>query len=91
MNGERNATKLANLCEPVILKKKKEQVVSALKGSFKQEYVFMLRQAFQAYQFYQAQINECDKVIETLLNKMTSDKKILFRETSTLEAQPAEY
>jgi hypothetical protein len=61
LNGERNANKLANLCETFILKKKKEQVVNALKGSIKEEYVFMLKQAFQAYQFYQSKINEYEK------------------------------
>ena len=75
LNGERNANKLANLCEPIILKKKKEQVVGSLKGSFKEEYVFMLKQAYQAYQFYQSQINECDKEIENLLTRMNQDKE----------------
>jgi hypothetical protein len=74
LEGERNAAKLASLCEPIILRKKEEQVISALKGNFKEEYVFMLRQAFKAYLFYQSQMNECDKEIEKLLTRMLQGK-----------------
>jgi DNA-binding protein YbaB len=74
--GESDAYKLANLCETSILKKKKEAVIESLKGNFKEEYVFMLRQAFNAYQFYQKQIKECDKEVDKLLIRITAHKEV---------------
>jgi transposase len=77
LDGESDAYKLSNLCETSILKKKKDAVIESLKGNYKEEYVFMLRQAFNAYQFYQNQIKECDKEVDKLLIRMTANKEVL--------------
>jgi len=77
LDGECDAYKLANLCDTSILKKKKEAVIESLKGNYKEEYVFMLRQAFKAYQFYQNQIKECDKEVDKLLIRMTANKEVV--------------
>lgn len=69
--GERNAERLADLCEPSILKTKRARVVSSLNGNFKQEHIFALKQALSAYDFYQQQITECDTQIESLLKQHT--------------------
>ena len=69
--GERKAERLADLCEKSILKTKRERVVASLKGNYKSEHVFALKQALCAYDFYQNQITECDKQIEALLNDHT--------------------
>ena len=69
--GERNAERLADLCEKSILKTKRERVVASLKGNYKSEHIFALKQALCAYDFYQNQIVECDKQIEALLNDHT--------------------
>ena len=71
--GERNPERLANLCEASILKTKREKVIASLKGNFKAEHIFALKQALGCYGFYQHQIYECDKQIETLLNNHTDD------------------
>lgn len=76
LKGERNPETLVNLCENSILKKKKSLVISSLKGNFRTDYIFALRQAVSSYEFYQQQILECDKQIEILLNKMTKDKPL---------------
>lgn len=76
LKGERNPERLVNLCENSILKKKKSLVISSLKGNFRTDYIFALRQAVSSYEFYQQQILECDKQIEFLLNKMTKDKSL---------------
>lgn len=73
LSGERNANKLLKLCEKSIINKKGEQVKSSLAGNYKKEYIFMLKQAYQAYQFFQEQIKTCDKEIEILLKKITED------------------
>jgi transposase len=71
VSGERSAERLADLCEKSILKTKRDRVVASLKGNFKAEHIFALKQALSAYNFYQQQLNECDKQIEALLNEHT--------------------
>lgn len=74
LSGQSDANELANLCDQTILRKKKDAVIEALKGNYKEEYIFMLKQAYAAYLFYQKQIKECDRVINKILIKMTKDK-----------------
>ncbi len=71
VQGERDAQQLAALCQQSILKSKRDQVVASLKGNFKSEHVFALKQALAAYDFSQNQIAECDKQIEALLKDYT--------------------
>jgi transposase len=71
--GERNPERLANLCETRILKMKREKVVASLKGNYKAEHVFALKQALAAYDFCLKQITECDKQIEALLKEHTDN------------------
>lgn len=49
--GERNAEHLAELCDVRILKTKRGRVVASLKGNFKAEHDFALKQALAAYDF----------------------------------------
>lgn len=69
--GEQNPERLTDLCEASILKTKRENVIASLRGNFKPEHIFALKQALNAYNFYQQQITECDKQIESLLNHHT--------------------
>jgi transposase len=71
VQGERNTEYLAELCEDSILKTKRDNVIASLKGYFKAEHVFALKQALSAYDFYQNQIAECDLQIEALLDAHT--------------------
>jgi transposase len=73
VQGERNPERLADLCERSILNTKRGRVIASLKGNFKAEHLFALKQALCAYEFYQKQITECDKQIEALLNDHTND------------------
>ncbi len=70
LEGERDAEKLALLCDARILAKKRENVIQSLKGNYKEEYIFALRQAYQCWQFYQKQIQACDVKISALLDKL---------------------
>lgn len=70
LNGERNLDKLADLTDPRI-KATRETIVKSLDGIWKDEYLFMLKQAYQEYHFYHQQIKECEeKIKEQLLQQV---------------------
>jgi len=71
--GNHNPIKLIGLCEKSILKKKKDLVMSSLYGNFRNDYIFSLKQAVDAYEFYQQKVAECDKEIQALLDFVTKD------------------
>jgi transposase len=73
LSGETDSHKLLKLCNRQIIKNKSTQVIASLKGNYKKEYLFLLKQARHSYQFFQQQIKECDKEIELLLEKITKD------------------
>jgi transposase len=73
IDGNHNPERLTDLCDKSILKNKRQLVLSSLKGNFKEEYIFSLKQAYNAYQFYQGQIAECDKQLELLLRLITKE------------------
>lgn len=72
--GNHNPAELLLLCENSILRNKREMVLASLQGNFREEYIFMLKQAVDAYEFYIYKMFECDKQIETLLKKINYDK-----------------
>jgi len=76
VGGERKPETLAALCEASILKKKRTEVIASLKGNFKKEHIFSLKQAIDGYNFYQQQLSQCDTEIQTLLEHFTNDKPI---------------
>jgi transposase len=73
LKGERDATKLAALCEESILKKKRAEVVRSLQGVWKDEHLFTLKQALGGWEFCQTQVAECDAAIATQLSALTRD------------------
>jgi transposase len=87
LSGQKDPKKLAELCEPIILKRKRERVIESLQGNYKEEYLFMLKQAFDAWQFYQQQIQDCDHQIEQILTTLTKDTIL----ESTGQASPSRH
>lgn len=73
LHGERHPNKLLKLCDEKIVKNKSREVTQSLIGNYQDEYLFLLEQSYQAYNFYQAQIKDCDKKIEKLLKEITKD------------------
>ena len=67
--GERDPKRLLELCDVQIKKNKAERVVESLRGTWQAEHLFALRQAVGAWDFYQAQIRECDQQIEQVLHE----------------------
>jgi len=70
LNGERNKNVLLNLCHQSILKNKKELILKALDGRYTEAGLFALKQAYEGYKFYHNQIEECDKMISTVINRI---------------------
>jgi len=66
LNGERNSKKLASLRDKRC-KNSVETIQKSLKGHFKKEHLFALKQATELYDTYQQQIMQCDLEIETHL------------------------
>jgi transposase len=76
LKGERNAEKLAALCDGRIQSHKKEAIIKSLQGVWKEEYVFELRQSFELFQIYHLKVQQCDAEIEKhLLEKAGMEKQ----------------
>lgn len=74
LKGERDKEKLLMLCHSKIIKNKKEEVLKALNGRYTKQGLFALRQAFESYCFYQNQIEQCDRMIDEVLQKISRGK-----------------
>lgn len=66
LGGERNAETLSKLRGGGI-KASEEDIIKSLQGIWKEEQLFMLKQAVEDYEFRQKQIKECEEVIEKQL------------------------
>ncbi len=71
LEGERNVEVLAGLCDPRI-QATKEEMIKSLEGIWSDEYLFMLKQAYEEYYFYQKQIKDCNKKIQEQLLKQVA-------------------
>jgi transposase len=70
LKGERNKEKLLKLCHISVIKNKKDEILKSLNGKYTQAGLFALQQAFDAYNFYQRQIQQCDVMLDKILKKM---------------------
>lgn len=71
LDGVRNPEKLWELRQEYITNEKRQNVIDSLKGNYRKEYLFGIRQALQMWEQYQLMQKYCDKEIEKLLQKMT--------------------
>lgn len=67
LSGERNPQTLASLAD-ARCKKDKATIAKALEGTWDVEHIFALRQAWDAYHFFENQIKECDAQMEIFLD-----------------------
>jgi transposase len=67
LQGEREPQALLNLCTSDLIKRKGEDILLALEGNYKQEYIFELQQAYDGYMFYRDQVRKCDIEAEKIL------------------------
>lgn len=68
LNGERDPIALADLRDPRI-KAPQDVIIKSLTGIWRPEYLFMLEQAHEEYQFYQKQIQDTEEKIRDQLLK----------------------
>jgi transposase len=68
--GQRDPEQLVKLRDKRVYKSTPRQMQAALVGDYRAEHLFVLNQSLQAYRFYQARIEECDREIEPLLEKL---------------------
>lgn len=73
LNGERDPSVLAEYRDRH-LKATKKEVAKALEGDYREEYLFLLKQAYDSYCFVARQIEDCDREIEKRLCSL--NKKI---------------
>lgn len=75
LDGERDPRKLAELrnchCKASV-----QEIAQALDGTYRDEHVFALEQAYRAWQFYQTQIDAVDRKIAQQLQAMKSSKSL---------------
>jgi len=73
ISGETNPEELLQFKDGRI-KASDEDIKKSLRGIWKEEYLFMLEQAYNEYLFFQQQIGECDTKIESKLKEIASKK-----------------
>jgi len=67
LDGERDAQVLLSYCTTDLRKRKGADILLALEGNYKEEYIFELQQAYDGYMFYLNQVQLCDKETEKIL------------------------
>ena len=72
VGGERDAEALLALCDVQIRKAKAERMRAALQGTWCEEHLFALAQALAGWDFYQAQMAQCDARIEQVLRAQSA-------------------
>ena len=68
VRGERDPRRLARLRDPRT-KADEATIAKSLRGHWRQEHIFELSQALELYRVYQSKIAECDREIETQLER----------------------
>lgn len=75
LKGERDKHILVSLCHQSVLKTKRELILKALEGKYTEAGLFALKQAYDGYRFYLGQIEECDKRINIVINRIGQSGK----------------
>ncbi len=70
LQGERQPARLLALCDEQIQKKKAAAVKESLRGCWKAEQLFALRQALELWETFQQKIADCDRELEALLRQL---------------------
>ena len=68
LKGERDEQVLAQLADRRV-KADKQLIAKALKGNWKEQHLFELKQSWDMYNYYHSQIAQCDVEIERILNE----------------------
>lgn len=71
--GEREPQTLLALCHSTLIRSKSAEISAALEGFYTPHGIFALKQAYDAYMFYQGQIAECDACLESILKRINGN------------------
>ena len=74
LEGEREPERLLELCDPQIQKKKAAAVRESLRGCWKEEQLFALRQGLELWETFQQKIAECDRELGNRLRELAESK-----------------
>jgi len=69
--GQQDPQELAKLRQPGI-KASPETILKSLRGDYRSEHLFVLRQSLAAYRYFQRLLQECDHQIHTILKTFAS-------------------
>jgi transposase len=75
LRGTRDPHKLAAL-RNARCKATEAEIAQALNGTYRDEHLFALRQAYEAWQFYQGQLDKVDAQIQQQLARMKQDRAL---------------
>jgi len=84
LQGERDPRALANL-SVAGCRKKMDLIAKALEGHYKEEHVFALQQAYEAYEFFHGQIDACEKKIQQVLHDIQAKEEVFIKGQHQLE------
>lgn len=86
VNGERDPEKLASFRDPRI-KASREDIIASLRGNWRAELLFQVKQELARYDFCQIQIAECDRELEQQLQSLP-ELRAGEEKSGTKETQP---
>ena len=76
LKGERDAKVLASLRDPRC-QASEEEIVQSLQGNWKDDILFELQQAVEAYDFYQRQMENCDQQLQRYMAALSTRTTVL--------------
>jgi transposase len=76
LGGERDPMKLASYRD-LRCKKNVNEIAKALEANWREEHLFVLKQAYDAYEFHHRQIIDCEKKIQELLPDLVPTNSIV--------------
>jgi transposase len=77
IHGERNPEKLASLANTHI-KASKDEITKSLRGIWRDENIFQLKQAYELYSIFKDKISECDIQIEETLKRFEENTTVKY-------------
>lgn len=85
LSGERNPKVLLSYCDSGLIKRKGTDILLALEGNYKEEYLFELQQAYEGYMFYQEQVKKCDQEAEKILKEYQNKNSKGYRDNNPVK------
>ncbi|MEI6562651.1 MAG: IS110 family transposase [Verrucomicrobiota bacterium] len=87
--GERDPKELVKLRDPRVKKSTAAEMEEALKGDYRPEHLFALRQSLETYRFHCAQLERCDQEVEPVLKDLAAKAQASLRPIPPLQEEPA--